>query len=66
MENTGNVPLSGVNLRDQMDGLTLNSIDAPYDEGAAQPENEAAVSLPQLSSKATLPLYSPPPRQTST
>lgn len=53
-ENTGNVPLNGVRLRDQMEGLTLTGIDASADEGATQPDGEPAVDLPQLSTGATI------------
>jgi uncharacterized repeat protein (TIGR01451 family) len=53
-ENTGNVPLNDVRLRDLTEGLTLTGIDASNDEGATQPEGEPAVDLPQLSTGATI------------
>ena len=53
-ENNGNVPLTNVRLRDLAEGLTLSGIDASDDSGATQAAGEAAVSLPELSSGASI------------
>ena len=53
-QNTGNVPVNDLQLRDLMEGLTLTGIDASDDEGATQPEGEPAVNLPALSTGASL------------
>ncbi len=53
-ENTGNVPLVDVRLRDLAQGLTLKNIIATDDEGATQATGEDAVILPEFSTGASL------------